>query len=350
VDQWCHVAAVSDGRIMSLWVNGERMVEHSIERNRGARVSGPAWFRLGHTGGSDLSMLNGSLDDVRLWRRALAPEEVASLASPEPPPRLLLTRGVYSAGSDLAADVVGEFGLEARVADWRDLERWHRDDILGWSDDIGLSVGNAEGLLTSDGQRLSSGNRHYFLNRFDGRRPEYFKAHAELGGMQLALGSWHGVTTRVLARLPSATARTTPLRPGAAGVIEHAIAGSAIPCAALALEWDQEIRLRGDPVEATFRLRDGRTVVATCGGVGDGLLGISFGSRERPERTRQLTATYGTLRFALAVRDGSIAFRAVAALGTALVFDERLPLELRVEDVVAVTLRGVDSGELTLEQ
>lgn len=349
VGRWSLLTGVSDGRTLRLWVDDREVATEPIVRNRGARVSGPAVLRFGQTDKFDPAMLNGALDDARIWRRALAPEEIARLASPEAPPRLAATRGVYSADSDHGADVVREFGVGARPGDWRDLESWHRDDIVVWCDELGLTTSGTGPHLTYDGKRNSTGTRGYFLNRFDGKRPDYYKVHAELGGMTLALGSWHGVTTRILAKLPPAKVSGARLRAGADGAIDAGIPDEVLRTA-IALEWSHDLQPRGGPIEATVRLRDGRTLVAACGVAGDGLLGVGLGTRDRPERARQLAATYGHLRFALVVHDGRIAFRAVATLGSAVIFHEILPFDFRAEDVVGVTLRGVDFAELTIEE
>jgi len=85
-DKWQHVGIVCDGRAAVFYLDG---VQKSRAAVQGPIAPNPAQnFKLGqgyHSG----RFFRGCLSDVRLWRRALSPEEAAALAkeSAEPPAR-----------------------------------------------------------------------------------------------------------------------------------------------------------------------------------------------------------------------------------------------------------------------
>jgi hypothetical protein len=344
--QWTHVAVTSDGRVVRVFLDGRLVGEKEVRLPAGARSRSPSAFMLAGAHKFDPNRLVGSLDEVRIWKRAVSADEVARLATKAEPPRFRLTRAVYPAESDLTAAVAGEYGAAARIADWEDIARWHADDTSAWCDEVPLQMDSVSVFVQRDGVRVPEGQRHYFVNRFQGRRPPYYKVHAELGGMVLALGSWHGVVTNVLAALPPASVRKMPLSND--GVTELALTPLT---RALSLEWRGEMRPGTAPMVVEFTTREGAPVVASVApGSTPGYLAVALGDPRRPGRSLQVVASYGDLRLQAVVRDGRIFFRAVTTVGEALVFQEDVEVVAAVSELARVTLRGIDSAELTVEE
>ncbi|MEI3148014.1 MAG: LamG-like jellyroll fold domain-containing protein [Merdibacter sp.] len=72
--EWVHLTFVGDSNGTTLYVNGEE------QDHLDATIDGPM-YRLGASSGSSITgYLNGSLDDVRFYTRALSADEVAEIA------------------------------------------------------------------------------------------------------------------------------------------------------------------------------------------------------------------------------------------------------------------------------
>ena len=72
--QWVHLAATSEGAAIKLYYNGQLDVEGV---KSGAASTVPAPLGIGHA--MHHKGLIGMLDDVRVYRRALSPEEIRAL-------------------------------------------------------------------------------------------------------------------------------------------------------------------------------------------------------------------------------------------------------------------------------
>lgn len=86
---WIHVVATYDGSRMRLYVNG--VERGSLTKSGTLATSATAAVNIGRSPASGgTSYLNGAVDDVRLFHRALAPAEIRALygeeAAPPPPP------------------------------------------------------------------------------------------------------------------------------------------------------------------------------------------------------------------------------------------------------------------------
>ncbi|MGE5296460.1 MAG: glucoamylase family protein, partial [Solirubrobacterales bacterium] len=102
---WHHVAGVYDGAELSLYQDGERIDSKSlhggINRN---------WSRvlIGENGQSANRLWNGLIDDVRIYNRPLAAEEIGVLAEAEtvaPPPPPAAPQGLVAVGHDSRIDL-----------------------------------------------------------------------------------------------------------------------------------------------------------------------------------------------------------------------------------------------------
>ena len=88
-DAWVHWAGTYDGSTMRLYVDGVLVAEDSVSNSRDVMYPPDAyrravdqihggWFTLGaYHDANEYIVLNGALDDVRIWERALDPSEMA---------------------------------------------------------------------------------------------------------------------------------------------------------------------------------------------------------------------------------------------------------------------------------
>ncbi len=82
VNDWVHLAGVSDGMSLTLYLDGAEVMSQG---NFGMQVDGQDVFiGAGLSGPMSISdWFDGELDDLRYYRRALSPAEIASLADAE---------------------------------------------------------------------------------------------------------------------------------------------------------------------------------------------------------------------------------------------------------------------------
>ncbi len=81
-DAWTHVAASSDGTVLSLWVAGELQGELGLQGI--AYDEHPVRFGCDSDNGTEMYFFDGWLADVRFYGRALEGDELAALASAVP--------------------------------------------------------------------------------------------------------------------------------------------------------------------------------------------------------------------------------------------------------------------------
>lgn len=345
IDEWHHLAVMSDGVAFSLWVDGVKVAAQALGPNRTSLQPRHIELRFGRTARLNPWALTGDLDDARLWRRALGGNEIASLAERSPPKRFVISRGTYAENDDLAMALQAEFGGAGTLADWDEIKRLHSDDPRAWGDEMGFKSGDVAGWLQRGNERRFDGKRHYFLTRFDGIKPEYFLAHDEIGGATFVLGSWYGIQNRLLVALPAAAPKVESLRPDADGAIRGRPAG---PIAdGLALTW--RLALVPDRVQAivaSLRMRDGHELRAVCLPDRNGALAVALG-----EHSRQVAANFGECEFTLVAREGMLRFRATSVVGGSPVFSEEITAPgFRPGDVVAMELNAGAQSALASAQ
>jgi len=350
--RWSHVSAVCDGRQLQLYLDGRPAGASPVRASRAAKPPDRATLTVGFANRLDSRRFAGDLDNLRIWRRSLTAGEIAALAAPTPPPVYELTHGTYSEKEDLAAVAVREFGSGAQLADWDDLRRWHSDDTRNWVEEIGLQMEGILAHVQKSGQRISESPRHYFVSRFDGRKPDYYLAHDELGGMTLALGSWYGGQMRALVGRPFSPPRKEGFPASTDGPLVRAFAHGELT-GALAVRWKKEFLRNpaGMAVRAELRLRNGRTLLAEYTPSNDGIVSLSLGEAAAPKIARQMGASYDILEFTLVARAGLLRFRAVSVRGAEPLFMESAALsDLNLSELAELRLSGVDAAELTVEK
>jgi hypothetical protein len=81
VEAWTHLAMTYDGAVLRAFVNGELLMEVAA---MGEAIHEPEGVFVGcddnHEGGAHVGFLRGGLDDLRLYGRVLADDEIATLA------------------------------------------------------------------------------------------------------------------------------------------------------------------------------------------------------------------------------------------------------------------------------
>jgi len=353
---WSHLAMVSDGTDCRLYIDGVKVAERALGRNRAAIIAKRGELRFGRPSRLSPWAFTGDLDEARLWRRALAGEEIARLASRAAPPRYALTRGTYSDTDDLTAALHTEFGPDAAMADWDRLKQWRSDDIQAWADDAGFRAMTVSSYLQRAGQRRFDERRHYLAVRFNGAKPDYFLAHDELGGAALALGSWYGSRLSVLVELPPLTPRTEDVAVADDGAIRR-VGGLTPGATALALAW--RFTLTPDParvLNVTLGLRGGRQLQAVCQpSGGGGRLSIALGDPAGPLRTRQTNVAFGAVEMVLVAREGELSLRAITVVGGNPIFSETIKVtSFRLADVESIEVTapkdsGLTGARLTIE-
>lgn len=341
--EWHHLAVVSDGEEFVLYVDGAKAAARPLGPTRNAKAPLKAALRFGRAERMSPWAFTGDLDEARLWRRALSPKEIASLATRRAPSRFVQSRSTCLDTDNFSTVLAAEFGPEARLADWEELKRLHGDDTRAWGDGVGFKFGSAGVWLQRGGRRRFDEQRHFQMGRFDGVKPDYFLAHDELGGATFLLGSWYGNQARLLAALPAVEPRLLALAPDPAdGVIRWSSSGG--PAAtALALSWRLTLNANA-PREITLalRLRDGRELRAVCETGDSATFALALA-----EHTRRVTANFGECEFTLVARDGLLRFRAVNALGGNPLFsDETRIANLALVDITSLELHGGAAGGL----
>jgi hypothetical protein len=98
IGQWIHVAATFDGRTMKIFVNGNPDISATFAPFGFTTNSGS--LTIGALG--TIQRLNGSLDDLRLFKRALRDQEIRTLYSGEPILPEVPTLATPSSGTGIA--------------------------------------------------------------------------------------------------------------------------------------------------------------------------------------------------------------------------------------------------------
>ena|GEM_PF-740457 len=70
---WKHIVAIKTNNHLEAWINGVKVSESNQAIGSLSNPSRPLW--IGKS--SDNALFNGSIDDVRIWNRALTPSEIA---------------------------------------------------------------------------------------------------------------------------------------------------------------------------------------------------------------------------------------------------------------------------------
>lgn len=109
-----------------------------------------------------------------------------------------LSASKYNENLDFDSLPKNLFGEEVSLADWSNIKSMIGADnskLVEFYSQIGFA-NEAAAWVSKDGNRFYSGNRHYFIQRFDNGKPVGFLAHDQIGS--LYLGSWYGMNINIL--------------------------------------------------------------------------------------------------------------------------------------------------------
>jgi hypothetical protein len=110
-----------------------------------------------------------------------------------------LTRGVYNEKEALEG-LRNEFGQAAEMADWSEIKVLYQERINWFLSYLGVRE-NEDIWIRYNGQE-SSNKRHYFLARIASVPRQGFLKHDQVGN-EAWLGSWYGISLRVIAKVPA---------------------------------------------------------------------------------------------------------------------------------------------------
>lgn len=167
-------------QIISVWINDELLLENH-------EYSFPA---TPYTHFALTAINNGTntvfFDDVRVW----AANEEPAYRSFGP---FAYTRDHFPHDSNWNQIISEIIGSDYRLADWNDFVNYYNDgnDLALALDELGIQY-DMGGVVSRDGNRYWSGQRHYFIARHNGSPPGHFLVHAHISNYLLSLGSWWG--------------------------------------------------------------------------------------------------------------------------------------------------------------
>jgi hypothetical protein len=339
--EWHHLAVVSDGNVMRLYTDGVETGAVSLGVAREAAVPQKLEMRFGRPSRLVPWGLVGAMDEARLWRRALSAAEMAEVATRDRAQEFAVSAGRYGEGDEVGPALRAEFGDGVRLADWSEIKRWHTHDAFGWAEGLQIPEGGMVGWVQRDGARKFDETRHYFVNRFDGRKPEYYRAHDEIGGFTLALGSWYAVTAPLLVVLPERSPQREVLATrGSEPRIVHA-GRFDLGRQKFALRWRAHVRPpEGEVTTVRLRLADAREWRAVCAATANAVA-VALGPPGGGGISRNVAASYGEFEFTLVGGQDGLSFRAVSAIGRNLLFSDRIETAgFQVADLVHLELTG----------
>ncbi len=113
----------------------------------------------------------------------------------------LITQAKYTETDDLDTIIKNLYGDEYRIADWNDIVNFcNENSPEAFVNSINWQVGESYSLMvTKDGNHFyNSGDRHYYITRFDHNKPLGFLAHENIDNNFICLGSWYGISMKIL--------------------------------------------------------------------------------------------------------------------------------------------------------
>jgi hypothetical protein len=112
VGVWCHIAATARGTTLTMYINGE--LAYQDVRTRQESGSEELFTIGGPNGDGSIPVLNGSIDDARVYSRALSPSEISRLYAGS-----TLRLNAPSIGdASLSSGLVGWWTLDAKDTNW----------------------------------------------------------------------------------------------------------------------------------------------------------------------------------------------------------------------------------------
>lgn len=105
-----------------------------------------------------------------------------------------ITSSTFASTDNVLAGVQQEFGAEARIADWTEIQATYGTStatLVDFMDSVGIENVGATLWVNNSGQEYESGDLRYLIGRYDGADPGGFAIVESMFGY-LLLGRWYG--------------------------------------------------------------------------------------------------------------------------------------------------------------
>jgi hypothetical protein len=105
-----------------------------------------------------------------------------------------ITQSTHDYKTDWEQIVRDEFGDDYKVADWKDLVRFHEEggDLLDLFDNLGLTAVGSDVTVKYKGVKNYEADRGYYATRHEHNKPAGYLAHDDIDNYLISLGSWSG--------------------------------------------------------------------------------------------------------------------------------------------------------------
>ncbi len=105
-----------------------------------------------------------------------------------------ITQSTHDYKTDWNQIVEDEFGKDYRVADWKDLVKFHEQggDLLKLFDNMGLAQVGIDVTIKYKGVKNYNADRGYYATRHEHDKPYDYLAHDNIDNYLISLGSWSG--------------------------------------------------------------------------------------------------------------------------------------------------------------
>lgn len=136
---------------------------------------------------TDCKNIQGSSEEIAFRKQLPAPLKSFKITSKR-----------YSEKDDLSAAITGEFGSDYTIADWNDILQY-ANSIDTFISGLNIQLEEQNSLfITKNGKRFWDSRRHFYVSRFDHRKPSNYLSHEDIDNHHLDLGSWYGVNFQIL--------------------------------------------------------------------------------------------------------------------------------------------------------
>ena len=111
-----------------------------------------------------------------------------------------ITQSTHEYNTDWNQIIRDEFGDDYKVADWKDLEKFHEQggDLLALFDQLGLTAIGSDVTIKYKGVKNYEADRGYYATRHEHNKPVGYLAHDNIDNYLISLGSWSG-TRKIMA-------------------------------------------------------------------------------------------------------------------------------------------------------
>ena len=206
---WYHLVVNYSDVGLRIYIDNNLIHTHSTTNSQPIYHNPDGGYSIGKDGNHWTDYFEGSIDDFRIYNRALSVAEIEALyeldginSTGKFYGDFAITDSAYEDDYDWDEAIQAELGDSYRVADWNDLKDYYNGggDILALFDGIGITEYDSAAFVTRDGDKSYSSTRYYFASRHEGQLPTTYSylAHDNIGNYLISLGSWY-TTMKIIA-------------------------------------------------------------------------------------------------------------------------------------------------------